>query len=334
MSMHYEALMLPRSATLAEVRTSWKKLIVKTHPDKNGGDDEMFQRVQGAYEAIQKEQKKTPEQKRRDDARRKHAQRQTQYQAKRKEERAAAAAMFARAREERERAAAERREAEEAKLKEVQAKERRINVEGRMAYEQRVLRERQEAYLRRHEEKRKAFEAQQASAGSGGLSWADRQQARHQELFQSRYAKYMAQKELKAEKVEKAEGGSPSSSAAASSPQAASPSSAQAATQRQQQQQQQQQGSSPSEQQTGAGAADGSDEAPKAAGAEVPRAAQADKDSEPASEPAVESAFDFWERRRAEAMAKLNSAMNLYPTTSGLNGEDALFGIRLAMFER
>ena len=333
MSEHYSNLNLPRSATLAEVRSSWKKLIVKTHPDKNGGDDEMFQKVQTAYEAITKETKKTPEQKRRDDANRKNAQRRAAYQKRRAEERAAAAQMFARAREERERAAAARAEVETKKREEKQQKERRIAVEGRMEYEARILRERQEAYLKRHEAKRRAFEAERAAGGKAGagLSWAERQQARHDELLQSRYAKYMAQAAQR-----------PGTHTAQPQPgqQQQSPPRGGGAASR---------GKPGSEEQTGGGesqvssqdgdegdASSADSPPPVANGGKVPRAAQADEaaSADDDEEPIIESAFDFFERRRNEAMRSLNTAMNLYPTTSGLNDERALFGLRLAMFER
>ena len=45
-----------------------------------------------------------------------------------------------------------------------------------------------------------------------------------------------------------------------------------------------------------------------------------------------ESAFAFWNRKRDEAMSKLGE--DAWKTTSGLNGESSLFGVRLAFFDR
>ncbi len=61
----YGILGLQRGASQDEIRSSWKRLIIKTHPDKNGGDDAAFRKVQGAYETLCADKQKTPEQRRR-----------------------------------------------------------------------------------------------------------------------------------------------------------------------------------------------------------------------------------------------------------------------------
>ena len=44
---HYETLGVQRDATAKEIKTAFRKLAMKHHPDK-GGDQDQFKRIQGA----------------------------------------------------------------------------------------------------------------------------------------------------------------------------------------------------------------------------------------------------------------------------------------------
>lgn len=59
MSDPYEVLGVPRNATPDQVRAAYRRLAVKTHPDKTGGDDSEFKRVAEAYETLSDPQKKS-----------------------------------------------------------------------------------------------------------------------------------------------------------------------------------------------------------------------------------------------------------------------------------
>ena len=48
---HYETLGVQRDATAKEIKTAFRKLAMKHHPDK-GGDQDQFKRIQGAYEVL------------------------------------------------------------------------------------------------------------------------------------------------------------------------------------------------------------------------------------------------------------------------------------------
>ncbi len=52
---HYETLGLPFGASLDEIKSAYKKLVLRYHPDKNDGDPAaaaVFIRIQEAYEAL------------------------------------------------------------------------------------------------------------------------------------------------------------------------------------------------------------------------------------------------------------------------------------------
>ena len=48
----YKTLGVPRDASAEQVRAAYRRMAVKTHPDKTGGDDEEFKRVSEAYEVL------------------------------------------------------------------------------------------------------------------------------------------------------------------------------------------------------------------------------------------------------------------------------------------
>lgn len=48
----YEILCLNKDATQEEIKTAYKKLALKYHPDKNGGNDEMFKQINNAYQIL------------------------------------------------------------------------------------------------------------------------------------------------------------------------------------------------------------------------------------------------------------------------------------------
>lgn len=49
---HYTTLQVPLEATLEELRVSYHRLALATHPDKKGGDVALFQAVQLAWETL------------------------------------------------------------------------------------------------------------------------------------------------------------------------------------------------------------------------------------------------------------------------------------------
>lgn len=54
----YKTLGVAKGATQEEIRSAYRKLAVKTHPDKTGGDDAEFKRVAEAYETLSDPQKR------------------------------------------------------------------------------------------------------------------------------------------------------------------------------------------------------------------------------------------------------------------------------------
>ncbi len=58
---HYSTLGVPRNAKSDEIRTAYRKLALRHHPDKKGGAadaSERFQRIQEAYEVLGDAQKR------------------------------------------------------------------------------------------------------------------------------------------------------------------------------------------------------------------------------------------------------------------------------------
>lgn len=49
---YYDILGVQRDATEDEIKRAYRKLALKTHPDKNGGDDTMFKKINVAYETL------------------------------------------------------------------------------------------------------------------------------------------------------------------------------------------------------------------------------------------------------------------------------------------
>ena len=49
---HYDALQLPRGASVDDVRAAWRRLAREHHPDRAGADGEAMARVNQAYEVL------------------------------------------------------------------------------------------------------------------------------------------------------------------------------------------------------------------------------------------------------------------------------------------
>lgn len=49
---YYSILDVPKTASLDEIKKAYKLLALKTHPDRNGGDDIQFKKIQEAYETL------------------------------------------------------------------------------------------------------------------------------------------------------------------------------------------------------------------------------------------------------------------------------------------
>lgn len=58
MTTHYETLGVPQNASQAEIKSAFRKLASKHHPDK-GGDTKLFQSIQSAYSVLGDEQART-----------------------------------------------------------------------------------------------------------------------------------------------------------------------------------------------------------------------------------------------------------------------------------
>jgi DnaJ-class molecular chaperone len=57
-SEYYNILGVSRNASDDEIKRAYKKLALKTHPDKNGGDDSEFKKINIAYETLSNPEKK------------------------------------------------------------------------------------------------------------------------------------------------------------------------------------------------------------------------------------------------------------------------------------
>lgn len=58
MSDYYNILGIPKDASDDDIKRAYKKLALKTHPDKNGGDDTEFKKINIAYETLSDPQKR------------------------------------------------------------------------------------------------------------------------------------------------------------------------------------------------------------------------------------------------------------------------------------
>jgi molecular chaperone DnaJ len=55
---YYSILNIPKTASVDEIKKAYKSLAFKTHPDRNGGDDTQFKKVQEAYDVLSDPTKK------------------------------------------------------------------------------------------------------------------------------------------------------------------------------------------------------------------------------------------------------------------------------------
>jgi len=55
---YYDILGVKKDASEEEIKRAYRKLALKTHPDKNGGDDTMFKKINVAYETLSNEDKR------------------------------------------------------------------------------------------------------------------------------------------------------------------------------------------------------------------------------------------------------------------------------------
>ncbi len=55
---YYEILGIPKSASADEIKKAFRKLAVKYHPDKEGGDEAKFKEINEAYEVLKDQQKR------------------------------------------------------------------------------------------------------------------------------------------------------------------------------------------------------------------------------------------------------------------------------------
>jgi DnaJ-class molecular chaperone len=55
---YYSILNIPKTASVDEIKKAYRKLAMKHHPDRNGGDDTQFKKVQEAYDVLSDPTKK------------------------------------------------------------------------------------------------------------------------------------------------------------------------------------------------------------------------------------------------------------------------------------
>jgi DnaJ-class molecular chaperone len=55
---YYSILEIPKSASAEEIKKAYRKMAMKHHPDRNGGDDTQFKKIQEAYEILSDPNKK------------------------------------------------------------------------------------------------------------------------------------------------------------------------------------------------------------------------------------------------------------------------------------
>ena len=55
---YYSILNIPKTASIDEIKKAYRKLAMKHHPDRNGGDDTQFKKVQEAYDVLSDPAKK------------------------------------------------------------------------------------------------------------------------------------------------------------------------------------------------------------------------------------------------------------------------------------
>jgi curved DNA-binding protein len=58
MSDHYSTLGIDRNASPDDIKKAYRKLAMKHHPDRNGGDDKKFKEIQTAYDTLSNPDKK------------------------------------------------------------------------------------------------------------------------------------------------------------------------------------------------------------------------------------------------------------------------------------
>lgn len=59
MEDYYQTLGVARTATAAEIKKAYRRLAHKYHPDKNGGDEDQFKKVNAAYQVLGNQQKRS-----------------------------------------------------------------------------------------------------------------------------------------------------------------------------------------------------------------------------------------------------------------------------------
>jgi len=196
-----------RYAGESEIRAAWKKVALRTHPDKCGDDGTAFRTAKAAYEALLPSAAPTFSYD--------HSRRRNAKERRRRAERPASCKAAERARAAEERAKTEEAEARESATRQRYAEQRRraaendrrMQTETVRAYEERLFRQRSEAY---HEDLQsraeKIAKERKEVAATKGPSFADRSAERNNDRFKARYMRYM---QRKMEQLDVSEGGQP-----------------------------------------------------------------------------------------------------------------------------